>query len=235
MIASRNDLCFHEEILLLALKDEKGTTHSRASMCGYAMAGGIMAELLLAERITVDDDRRMMVAAVSAKALGEPVLDECLTRIAQARRPQGLASWVQRFARLKNLRHRVAAGLCRRGVLYAAQDRVLLIFPRRLYPERDSSFEQRIVERMGRAIFTDVQEVSPRTAVLISLANGAGLLAIPFGRSELKQRKERIEQITNGELMGRATREAVRAARAAVAAACAASVACTAAVTAATS
>lgn len=213
-------LRFHEEILLLALRDEKGTLHSRASMHQYAMAGGLLAELLLAERIAVSDDKKKFVTVVNARPLGEPLLDECLSRIREAKRRQRLQTWVSRLARLKKLRHRVAAGLCRQGILKEDEDKVLLIFTCKLYPERDARCEQRIIERLRKAIFTEMRELDPRTAVLVSLANGAGLLAIPFDRKELRGRKKRIEQIAEGNLLGRATREAIRAAQAAAIAAC---------------
>ena len=55
---------------------------------------------------------------------------------------------------------------------------------------------------------------------MLSLANSAGLLSIPFDKRELKKRKKRIEQVVNGEMMGKATKEAVEAAQAAVMVAC---------------
>ena len=64
---------------------------------------------------------------------------------------------------------------------------------------------------MHAAIFTDSAEIEPRTVVLISLANGADLLSNNFGRKEIKNRKKRIEQIINGEITGRATKEAIAA------------------------
>ena len=61
----------------------------------------------------------------------------------------------------------------------------------------------------------------PRVGVvlLIALAHATGLMRIHFDRRELKDRKERIEQIAKGELVGAATADAVRAAEQAVQAA----------------
>jgi hypothetical protein len=52
--------------------------------------------------------------------------------------------------------------------------------------------------------------------VLVSLASGADLLRQPFGRKELKPRKKRIEQIANGDMTGKATKEVIAACQAAM-------------------
>ena len=52
--------------------------------------------------------------------------------------------------------------------------------------------------------------------VLVSLANNAEILKVVFDKKELRRRKQRIEQIVNGEIMGRAAKEAIEAMQAAV-------------------
>ena len=229
-------LFLHEEVMLLALAEEKGTVIAEDSY-RFALGGAILAELLLEKRIAVAEIKKdgrglglgawlasafaetNLVDAVSSKRIGDPVLDECLKRVATAKRRASLKTWVQRFSNMSNLKHRVAEGLCDRGILRGDQDKVLLIFTRRIYPERDSRPERRIIERLRKAIFTEARDLDPRTVVLLSLADSANLLKIPFDKKKLRSRKKRIERITNGEHMGKATKEAVQAAQAAVAAA----------------
>jgi hypothetical protein len=231
MPAHEDDLYLHEQIMLLALRDDKGTIESRAGMYSYALAGAILSELLLAERIRVTEDKKKLVDLVSHQPMNEPVMDECLGLIATAKRRRKAADWVARFTRVRNLRHRVAEGLCRRGILRDSEDKVLLIFTRRIYPEIDPAPERRLVERLREAIFSDAADVEPRTAIVLSLAHGTGMLGVHFDRKELKTRKRRIEQIANGDLIGGATREAVQAAQAAAQAAQAAIIAATVATT----
>jgi Golgi phosphoprotein 3 len=212
-------LYLHEEIMLLALRDEQGTV-ALGSMYAYAIGGALLAELLLAERIAVEESRKKLVNLTSDKPVGDPLLDECLEKIATAKRRASAQTWVQRFARLRQLKHRVAQRLCDRGILRADEDTILLLFRRKIYPERDPRPERRLIERLRKAIFSETRQVEPRTTILISLAHGVGLLHIPFGKKELKARKQRIEQLTRGELLGKATHDAVRAAQAAVMVAC---------------
>jgi Golgi phosphoprotein 3 len=236
-MAGKTELLLHEELLLLALRDEKGTVHSRAGMLGIALGGGILSELAMAERVRVTEDKRPFVELVDRKRLGDDVLDDCLTRVRDARRRARAATWVSRFAQLSGLRNRVAAGLCRKRVLREDEDRVLWLFRRKLYPERDGRYEQRILTRMRKAIFSESQRVEPRTAMLVSLADAAGLLAIPFTRRELRERKERLKELREGQALSGATHAAVQAAVQATQAAiiAATTAASTAAITAATS
>lgn len=220
MPAPQTGLHLHEEIMLLALRDEEGTIPMQASMYQYAIGGAILSELLLAQRLTVEETKKKLVSLVSDKPIGEPVLDECLEKVATARRRASAQTWVQRFARIKHLKHRLAQGLCERRILRADEDTVLLIFRRKIYPEINPQPERRLIERLRRAIFGESRQVDPRVAILVSLAKSADLLRIPFDRKELKRRKQRIEQLSQGQLVGKATREAVEAARAAAVVAC---------------
>lgn len=210
-----SELFLHEEILLLALRDEKGTAEF-GSMHGYAMGGGILAELLLSGHISVEPGKKKFVNLVSTQPIGEPVLDDCLERIAEAKRRVRLETWVSRFGSSGKLHHRVAGGLCERGILRADEDTVLLIFKRKVYPEIDPEPERRMIARLRFAIFEDGQDVDPRTVILVSLAKGADLLRIPFGKRELKTREDRIEMLCRGEGMGEATAQAVEAAQVAM-------------------
>lgn len=216
----QNTLFLHEEIMLLALRDEEGTIAS-GTMYQYAIGAALLAELLLSKRIEVEQSgKRKLVNLVSPTPLGEPLIDECLEKISGAKRRAALQTWVSRFAGVKNLKNRVALQLCRRGILRADEDKVLLIFTRKIYPEVNPEPERRLIERLKHAIFTDATDVDARTVVLVSLANSAGLLKVVFDKKKLKSRKARIEQIVNGEITGKAAQEAIQAMQAAVMVAC---------------
>ncbi len=202
-------LFMYEEIMLLTLRDEEGTIATGYSE--YLIAGAILAELLFDRHISVGDTWKQLVDVQSKKPTGDPIIDECLKRIAAGKRRGSLETWVSRLAGTKNLRHKVARQLCDRGILRADEDKVLLIFTKRVYPEIDPLPEKRIIDQLKTAIFTDRNPLDPRTVVLISLANGGDLLNQIFGRKDVKARKKRVEQIVNGELAGKATKEMIAA------------------------
>ena len=212
----QNTLFLHEEILLLALRDEEGTIAS-GTMYQYAIGAAILAELLLSKRIEVEQSgKRKLVNLVSPSLLGEPLIDQCLEKVISAKRRAVLQTWVSRFAGVKNLKHRVARQLCRRGILRTDEDKVLLLFTRKIYPEVNPGPERELIGRLRYAIFTDADDIEPRTVVLLSLANSTGLLKVVFDKKKLKGRKARIKQIVNGEITGKAATEAIQAMQAAV-------------------
>ena len=202
-------LFLYEEIMLLALRDEKGTIATGYSE--YVAAGAILAELLLGGRISVGDSRKQLVNLQNKKSTGDPIIDECLDRMVAAKRRASLQTWVSRLAGIKHLRHKIARQLCDRGILHADEDTILFIFKRSVYPEVDPLPEKTIIDRLRTAIFTDRDQLDPRTVVLLSLANSADLLKHAFRRQDLRDRKSRIEQIVNGELTGNATKEVIEA------------------------
>jgi len=213
-------LSLPEEILLLALHDENGTIGIE-SYFSYAVGGAVLAELVMRERVRLEASRKKKFVTVANLApTGRPFLDDCLARIGEDEKQRPAETWVSRFAETKELKHRLALQLCDRGILRADEDKVLLLFTRRIYPEVDSRPEHELIERLRRAIFSDAGSVDPRTAVLVALANHAGLLVNAFDKKALKVRKQRIEQIGNGEATSQATREAIEAMQAAVFVAC---------------
>ncbi len=209
-------LHLYEEILLLALRDEEGTIAS-GTMYQYAIGGSVLAELLLSERITVEEKhKRKVIRIENDTPLGDALLDECLGKVRGVKKPQAIETWVSKFASIKDLKHKAATQLCRRGILRVSEDKVLHIFTRKIYPEVDPGPEQELIEKMRAAIFSEIQDIDPEIVVLVSLAHSAGLLKIVFDKKELKGRKKRIEEISNGEITGKATQDAIQAMQAAI-------------------
>lgn len=214
-----NNLFLHEEILLLALKDDQGTIAS-GTMYNFAVGGAIIAELLLDQRITVDESKRKRVSVINPEPLNNSLIDEWLMKMSSAKRRKSLQDWVSKIADTKDLKHRIAVQLCQLGILRMDEEKILLLFTRRIYPEIDPGPEQEIIDRLYKAIFTDTQEIDARTVVLLSLAKNANILPVIFNKKELRKRKKRIDQVVNGEITGKATKEAIEAMESAVFVAC---------------
>jgi len=231
MPRNERKLGLHEELLLLVLKDREGTPAAEDSY-RFALGGAILAELLLQERIRLAEPRmtagtragrwlqqvfseRHLLEVKNTRLTADPVLDDCLGKVGSAKRRASLKTWIQRIGQMPKLRHRVAEGLCRKGVLRAEVDQVFLIFQRKVYPELDPRPEQEVVERLRRAIVLEGTRVDARTTILLSLCLAADLLKIPIAKKTLKSKKRRIEAIVHGETLGQAAKEAVEAARAA--------------------
>ena len=215
-----DNLFLYEEIMLLALKDEEGTIAS-GTMYNYAVGGAIIAELLLSQSIAVyQSKKKKLVSVINPELLNDSLIDEWLMKISSAKRRKTLQDWVSRVANTKDLKHRIALQLCQRGILKMDEKTILLLFTQRIYPEINPEPEREIINRLHNTIFTDTDDIDARTIVLLSLAKSANILPVIFGKKEIKQRKKRIEQIVNGDIAGKATKEAIEAMEAAVMVAC---------------
>jgi hypothetical protein len=208
-------LFLHEEIFLLALKDEQGTIAFGAH-ANFAVGGAVMAQLLLDGKISLSEDKKPKVLIRNASDARDPLLNDWLSEIAERKKPRTMQDWVSRIANSKNLKHRVAGELCRKHILRMDEDKVLLLFTRKIYPEINPRPERELIARVERAIFDEGAEVDPRTAVLVALAHRANILKVVIEKDRLKRAKKRIEEIGKGDASARATKEAIAAMQAAV-------------------
>ena len=212
-----NRLGLHEELVLIALEDRKGTFQWKS--WGFVVGGAILVELLLNERIcfaVAPGDqahpqkpvKNPLVELIDDEPLGCPVLDEALERVATATRRARLNDWISRFSNRKGVQHDIARQLCRRGILREDEASVMLFFRRRVFPAVNPIPERKLLDRLEKAVFGEA-EVDDRTALLVVLAQAGGLLEIPFAKQRLKGRKARIEKMGEGRSIAASTRLAI--------------------------
>ena len=208
-----NTIRLYQAVMLLALSEERGTMNG--AYVEYATAAALLSELLMHERIAIEADNKNKVSVMDDASTDDALLDEALGQIKSAKRQRKLQDWVQKLGQLKDLKHKVAQSLADAHIVAAEKEKVLWLFERRVYPELNPEPEQQIREAMRSAVMSD-DEVEPRVAILVALANSAKLLPQVFTKQELKQRKKRIEQLEKGEMVSAAAKQAVAAIEAAV-------------------
>ncbi|MFD6419725.1 GPP34 family phosphoprotein [Streptomyces sp. NPDC060194] len=211
-----------EQVMLLSLDDESGAAKERAA-ASWAVAGGIVLELVLAGKLSVHKDR---MSVADRTPTGTALLDERLALIdawaAGRKKPPTVTEWLMRD-REKSVKATIAS-LCDRGLVGEERTRLLGLFPVTRYPEADGSVERELRERL-RALVLDGAEPGERDAGLVALIHGAKLHRIAFPGVPRKQVAARIQEIADGEWASRAVGDAIRAMQAVLAAATAAAVA----------
>jgi Golgi phosphoprotein 3 len=213
-VASLADLSLAESVLLLVLHDTKGTPHT--STAAYAIAGALIADLMLRGKLVVEDhDGTSMLIVRDMNLTGDAVLDECLSMVRSATAPAAIQTWISRLAGIPELKDSLAERLCHRGVLSRHEDKVLWVFARDTYPATDMTPERDLVAALRFAVMSD-GPADRQTAVLVALSNACGILQFAIEKDVLKQRKERLEELTSQDVAGCATRDAIAAVHAAV-------------------
>lgn len=202
-------LHIHQETLLLTLGDSDGSFTN--GMIDYILAGAIISDLCLAERIEVETDKSKSVRLVDDSKTQNEVLDEVVSQIKSAPRILGIQTWIQKISQTKQLRHRVAEGLCQLGILKASTTKFLFLFTQKRYPELEGSWEDAVRKRMADVMFHPEVKADLRTGILIAFAFHCNLLSHNFAPVELKQHKERIKQLANDPSKDLASAEATKA------------------------
>ncbi len=208
-------LRLHEELLLLALHDQRGT-NAFTALLAQGLGGALFAELLLEGRVEIrDEGKRRLVTVVDSRHTGDAVIDEALERLQRAKRRADPPTTVTRLTSIKQLKHKVARALCHRGVLRTAEDQILLLFRRRVYPTVDPGPERALVQRIREALESEGQ-VDERTAILIGLADATSALSSIYSGRERRALKSKLAALRDGTEAGKATFEAIQAVRAAL-------------------
>ncbi|WP_371675765.1 GPP34 family phosphoprotein [Streptomyces sp. NBC_01276] len=203
-----------EEVVLLSLDGVSGAAGQRQA-AGWAAAGGILLELVMAERVSVTGK---YLELRSTAPTGVRLLDGRILMIEswlRGRSKRRVTDWLT-----KDHAKAVGAaldGLCERGIVGSEVHKVLGVFPQRRYPEADATAERELRDRLG-AVVLDGADPDGRTAGLIALLHTAKLHRLAFPGRPARQVAPRMGEIAAGQWAGEGVRAAIRDMQAAVAA-----------------
>ena len=201
-------LRFPEELMLLMLDDENGKfARVPDRLLRYALAGGVLMDLALEDRIDTDLEKLILV---NPEPLEDSLLDPTLADISQATETHDARFWVERTARLsaEAIRHKALNRLVDRGILECRDDRFLWVFQARRYPAIDGTAEREVKLRIMEILFSD-QVPLPRDVVIIGLVHACDLFRQTLSDRELANVATRIDEVRQLDLIGRAMSQAI--------------------------
>lgn len=207
-----------DELLLLALDDERGT-RSRSDELEPGLGGAVVLDLALRGRLDVVGKK---VVVVDPMPTADPVLDALLDRIADQSGQRSAKHWVVKGA--KGVRDQVTERLVAAGALRREERRTLGLFRTVRYPSGDGGPEALLRSRLDTAVRTGLAD--ERTAALAALVSVVGLQRAVFGpqdREERRATRRRLAEFADGQWAAAAVRKAIADITAATAAAATAS------------
>lgn len=213
-----HELVLPEELLLLALDDERGNVLAEARIgLPFGLAGAALMELTLNGELRIDDGKMFPDDSAEPSA-SSPF--EAIRALLREKPGKKVRYWVERLPRkLRHLQQQWLDALVARGTLEHRESRVLFIFPLQRYPERDGRPERDIRARID-AVLLHGNAPDARTAMLIQLAGACRLLRAMYPRDQRKRVEKRVKQLQAmpvAEGVDAATRAAISAAAAAAA------------------
>lgn len=184
------DLLLTEELMLLALDDEKGTIvpHAGTSL-DFGLAGAVLIELKRAGLIRIENHKVIPADGLSAsdQISGEPLLDTCWQQIRKAHISHTVRYWISRLGgKMHPLRAELIDGLVRKGILEKKAGRVLWLFKSSRYPMVNSAYENRLRARI-RAIVLENHQPDMKEYVLLALIKACSLLPELFPDAKEQQ------------------------------------------------
>ncbi len=200
-------LKFAEELMLLILDDENGRfARVPDRLMRYALAGGVLMDLALENRI--DTDLKQLIL-VDPTPVQDSLLDPTLADIARAKETRDARFWVERTAlRADEIREEALNRLVKKGILRQREDRFLWVFQSRRYPAIDDAPQREVKLRITGVLFSD-EIPDPRDVVIIGLAHACDLFKEILSARELAHVSDRIDQVRKLDLIGQAMSQAI--------------------------
>ncbi len=195
-----------EEIVLLLLRDEDGRFINVPSWSiDYAIAGGVLMDLAMENRIDTDLENLVLV---DATPLNDNLLDPTLMEV-EASENNTTRYWVEHVAQNAfAIREEALSRLIEQGILKREEDRFLWVFSSRRYPMIDGRAELEVKSRIMGLLFSD-DIPDPRDVTIICLAEACGLFGELLSKEELDKVSGRIEQVRKLDLIGQAMSRAI--------------------------
>jgi len=199
-------LRFAEEILVLVLDEERGEPAAGLPprSLDLALAGAVLMDLALEDRIDTDLDGLMLV---DPTPLGNDILDPVLADIAADGQSRDTGYWLGRIAgRGDRIRRAAVARLIERGILRSEAHGLLSLVPSvsrsRRYPAAGGQSVEEARLRIMRVLFSD-DVPDPRDIAIIALASACGVFRTILTSEEREQVRDRIDLLKNLDLIGR--------------------------------
>ena len=201
-------LALPDELLLLALDDERGT-RAHATELEPGLAGAVLLDLALRERLDVDGK---VLRVLDPSPTGDAVLDAALATIAGEPKERPAKHWVSKLQ--KGVREQVSERLVAAGTLRRDEKKVLWVFPITRLPAADPAPEAAVRARLDGAVLIGTTP-DERTAALAALVHATNLGRTVFPGAEHRAVKKRLAELAEGQWAAEAVRRVVQEAAAA--------------------
>ncbi|MDQ2178873.1 GPP34 family phosphoprotein [Marinifilum sp. D714] len=197
-----------DQLTLLALDDEKGSFIADSFSFAYGLAGAVILELSLQERIEVEGKK---IKVKSKETCGDALLDYFLDKIKHSKKQRSIQTWVEIIGeKFSYIKDETLAKLIDEGILKKEEKKILWIFSVDKFPTENAKPENLLRKRLNDILINDC-EVDMNETMLISLIDMCELNQEVYGKERAKEYKKKIKGIIEkGQLsssIGKAVKE----------------------------
>lgn len=204
MRAMENSLTLAEDIVLILLDDSSGRLANIDLMTlNYSMAGAVLMELALRNKIDTDLDK---LVVVDSNPTGVPLLDHYLNIISREinETNNNTKYWLTEFSTYGDeILNTALEMLVDKNILKMEEKKILWVFGTRRYPMVDDTQEKEVKRRIIDLLMSD-EIPSPKDVVLVCLVDTCSLFTSILSEKEVQQLRPRIQKIKKLDLIGQA-------------------------------
>ncbi|BAX78749.1 GOLPH3/VPS74 family protein [Labilibaculum antarcticum] len=197
-----------DQLTLLALDDEKGSFIADSFSFEYGLAGAIILELSLQNKIEIKEKK---IEVHTHKTCGDILLDHFMAEIRNSKKKRDLQSWVEIIGnKISYITEETVKKLIGDGILSKKEEKILWVFSNDKYPTINAKPENELRKRLNDILLND-RNLDLKESMLISLIDMCSLNKEVYGKERAKQYKKKIKTIIeNAKLsseVGRAVQE----------------------------
>lgn len=198
-------LTLPEQLMLIALKDEKGTVLFTAmGILPFSIVGAVLIELYFANKIDYEDNK---IIVKDSTPTGNDFFDDILKIIVDSGKKKDTKYWMLRITdKIKNLKERTLQHLVKNNVLKEEKYKVLSLITKTKYPTINPEPEKELRSRIKKFILKH-ENPDEKNVALLCLVQVTRLLEDLFEKSEIREAKQRIDELVERSHMGDAIRE----------------------------
>lgn len=186
------DLTLTDELMLLALDDEKGNFVAESLAFTYALSGSVIMELSLRDKI---DLRGKEVIIKGSGRTGDDLLDSQLELIRQSKKVRKIDYWIDKIGgKESDIIENSIAKLVKSGILRKEEKKYLWVFTSKKYPTSNPTIENQLRRRLLDVLEKNA-EPSLNEIMLISLVDACSLNVEVFGKEKAKKYDKKIKSI----------------------------------------
>jgi hypothetical protein len=192
-----------ERLFILSIDDQRGSVVASAqTSLPYGLAGGMLAELALANKIRFEGSRLVPVDTTPG---GDALFDDLLASISAEKKPRKLTRWVASIGNKKPARQ-VAERLASQNVIQIEKKHFLWVIPYELYSQVDASAKYWVKQHL-RSILLAGEKAETQDVVLLGLLKGCRLLNLVFTKDERKLAGKKMDALVESEVFGESVAE----------------------------
>lgn len=184
-----------DQLTLLSLDDQTGNFTTDYTAYSYSIAGAVLMELSLHNRIEIYHQNKILVKDTTPT--GDALIDIYLDKIVQAKKEQPINEWLSSIADdIEAIKQKAITKLIEQKILIQKDEKVLWLFTVHKYPAQNHQPEDHLKLLLQTILDNDIAP-QLNECMLLSLIDACQLYSEVFGKEKAKAYEQKVKRLIN--------------------------------------